>query len=83
MSLIFTRSITLTIAIGTSEKTATHELDMSVQSLLICTVSPNGDSSRYGQDVRTTEKEHEPIYSHRDAFNSYQSHTMHQSIHII
>ena len=51
MSLIFTRSITLTIAIGTSEKTATHELDMSVQSLLVCTVSPDSDSSRYGQVV--------------------------------
>ena len=72
MSLIFTGSITLTIATGTSEKTATHDSDPSVQSLLVCTVSPDGDSSRYGQVVRTIEKEHEPIYTHRDAINSYQ-----------
>ena len=83
MSLIFTGSITLTIATGTSEKTATHDSDPSVQSLLVCTVSPDGDSSRYGQVVRTIEKEHEPIYTHRDAINSYQSHTVHQSIHLI
>jgi hypothetical protein len=71
MSLIFTRSITLTIATGTSKKTATHDLDTLVQSLLVCTVSPDGDSSRYGHIVRTVEKEHEPIYNHRDAINSY------------
>ena len=52
-------------------------------SLLVCTVSPDGDSRRYGQVVRTIEKEHEPIYSHRDTINSYQSHTVHQSIHLI
>ena len=52
-------------------------------SLLVCTVSPDGDSSRYGQVVRTIEKEHKPIYSHRDAIKSYQSHTVHQSIHLI
>ena len=56
---------------------------MSAQSLIVCTVSPDGDSSRYGQVVRTIEKEHEPIYSHHDAINSYQSHTVHQSIHLI
>jgi hypothetical protein len=56
MSLIFTRSITLIIVIGTSENTATHDLDMSVQSLFVCTGSPDRDSSRYGQVVRTTEK---------------------------
>ena len=83
MSLIFTRSITLTIATGTSEKTATHDSDPSVQSLLVCTVSPDGDSSRYGQVMRTIEKDHEPICSHRDAINSYWSHTVHQSIHRI
>jgi hypothetical protein len=71
MSLIFTRSITLTIATGTSEKTATHDLDTSVQSLLVSIVSLDGDSSRYGHVVHTVEKEHEPIYSHRDAINSY------------
>ena len=78
MSLIFTRSITLTIATGTSEKTATHDSDPSVQSL-----SPDGDSSRYGQVVRTIEKDHEPISSHHDAINSYRSHAVHQSIHRI
>ena len=52
-------------------------------SLLVCTVSPDGDCSRYGQAVRTIEKEHEPIYSHHDAINSYQSHTVHQSIYLI
>jgi hypothetical protein len=83
MSLIFTRSLTLTIATGTSEKTATHDLDTSVQSLLVCTISPDGDSNWYGYIVRTVEKEHEPIYSHRDAINSYQSRTMHQSIYRI
>jgi hypothetical protein len=83
MSLIFTRSITLTITIGISEKTATHDLYMLVPSLLVCTVNPDGDSSRYGQVVRTEEKEHETIYSHRDAINLYRSHTVHQSIHHI
>jgi hypothetical protein len=73
VSLIFTRLITLTIVIGASKKTATHDLDTSAQYLLICTVSKDGDSSRYGQVVRTTEKEHEQIYSHPDAINSYRS----------
>jgi hypothetical protein len=77
MSLIFTRSITLTIVIGTLEKTATYDLDTSVQSLLVCTFSLDGDSSRYGQVMRTAEKEHEQIYSHPDAINSYQSDTVH------
>jgi hypothetical protein len=81
ISLIFIRSITLTIATGTSEKTATH--DTSVQSLLVCTVSTDGDSSRYGHVIRIVEKEHEPIYNHRDAINSYRSHTVHQSTHRI
>jgi hypothetical protein len=71
MSCIFTRSITLTIVTGTSEKTATHDLDTLVQSLLVCTVGPDCDCSRYGHVVRTIEKEHEPIYSHCDAINSY------------
>jgi hypothetical protein len=75
MSLIFTRSITLTIAIGTSEKTATHDLDTSVQSLLICIVSLDGDSYQYGQVVRTAKKEYEQIYSHPDAINSIPHHT--------
>jgi hypothetical protein len=83
MSLIFTRSITLIIAIGTLEKTATHDLDTLVQSLLICTIGLDGDSIQYEQVVRTTEKEHGPIYSHGDPINSYRSHTMHQSIHRI
>jgi hypothetical protein len=81
MSLIFTRSITLIIAIGTSEKTTTHDLDTSVQSLLICIVRQDGDSNRYGHVMRIVEKEREPIYIHRDAINSYRSHTMHQYIH--
>jgi hypothetical protein len=75
MSLIFTRSITLTIATDTSEKTATYDLDTLVQSLLVCTVSPDGDSSRYGHVLHTVEKEHEPIYSYLDAINSYRSYT--------
>ena len=65
MSLIFTRSITLTIAIGTSEKTATHDSDPSVQSLLVCTVSPDGDSSRYGQVVHTRERPRTNLQSPR------------------
>ena len=34
----------------------THDLDKLVQSLLICTVSLDGDSSRYAQVVRTAKK---------------------------
>jgi hypothetical protein len=83
MSLIFTGPITLTIVTGTSEKTATHDLDTMGYPLLVCTVSPDGISGWYGHVVRTVEKEHEPIYSHRDAINSYRSHTVHQSIHSI
>ena len=83
ISLIFTRSIILTIAIGTSEKTATHELDKLVQYLRVCTVSLDGDSNWYGHVVCPTEKKYGPIYNHHDAINSYRSLTMHQSIHRI